>query len=500
MTIPTIDTERALESFRALVRIPTISRRDPGDVDWAGFDALLARIVTEFPTVHARLEREIVAGHSLLYTWKGRSSSRPSVLMAHLDVVAPGEESDWAHPPFSAEIIDVAELAKLGLTTTSQPSSSAEHSLMAHPTDGSDALLAAAVAESPVSPSSAIQSDTDQVVWGRGTLDDKGCVSAILSAVETQLDAGFEPENDVYLCFGHDEEVGGTGAQAIVALLGERGIRPALVLDEGGAIVENVFPGVTGPIAVVGVSEKGTTNFELTVRQQGGHAATPPSMTATARLARAITRLTNSPLPPALAPTTVAMVQTLGAHTSGALHALFTRANTFKRPLARLFAVLGPETNAMVRTTLAVTRLTGSDSDNALAEKATATVNARIAVGSSIAETKRRITNIIRDDAVEITTVFSNEPSPESPPNGAAWDAISDTVAEVFPGTIVTPYVTMQGTDARYYTAISDHVYRFSPFRMTTAQRGTLHAIGENITVSAFHDGCRYYAGLIARL
>jgi carboxypeptidase PM20D1 len=497
MTIPAIDTERALASFRALVRIPTVSRNDPAEVDWERFDELVARLETEYPTVHARLDRERVAGHSLVFTWKGRSSAKPTVLMAHLDVVAPGDEAEWAHPPFSADILEVAELSGLGLTTTTRPTGTADHSLADHA--GSAAGMNPGK-PAPVAPSSAIQLPTDQVVWGRGTLDDKGCVSAILSAVETQLDAGFEPENDVYLCFGHDEEVGGTGAQAIVALLDGRGIRPALVLDEGGAIVENVFPGVSGPIAVVGVSEKGTTNFELTVRQRGGHAATPPPVTATARLARAITKLTNSPLPAALAPTTVAMVATLGAHTSGPLHALFTRAKTFRTPLARLFAVLGPETNAMVRTTLAVTRLAGSNSDNALAEKATATINARIAVGSSVAETKRRITRIIRDDAVEISTLFSNEPSPESPPHGTAWTAISDTVNEVFPGTIVTPYITMQGTDSRYYTAISDHVYRFSPFRMTTAQRGTLHAIGENITVSAFHDGCRYYAGLIGRL
>ena len=87
----------------------------------------------------------------------------------------------------------------------------------------------------------------DARIWARGTLDDKGALGSILEAVEARLAAGFEPAADVYLSFSHDEETAGTGAPSAVELLRSRGVRPGLVLDEGGAVVEGVFPGVAGP-------------------------------------------------------------------------------------------------------------------------------------------------------------------------------------------------------------------------------------------------------------
>ncbi|GMA92263.1 hypothetical protein GCM10025869_27920 [Homoserinibacter gongjuensis] len=211
----------ALERFRELLRFPTYSHdgASGGAEASAGFQAALER---SFPLVHERLERELVAGRSLLFRWPGADAAAASVLMAHQDVVTVDDPDRWTHPPFDAALVGEGEEA---------------------------------------------------AVWARGALDDKAALAAILEAVESRLAAGFTPRGDVYLAFGHDEESGGTGADAIVTLLADRGVRPWLVIDEGGAVMDALLPGL-GPTAVVGVTEKGMMNVELVVETPG---VTPPS-------------------------------------------------------------------------------------------------------------------------------------------------------------------------------------------------------------------------------
>lgn len=448
MTERTEHESRSIGRFQRLVRIPTISRLDESQTDWAPFDEFVAALPELYPALHAALERQIVDGHSLLYRWPGERDGRPAVLMAHYDVVAATDEG-WTRPPFSAEIVD----------------------------DG----------------------DGD-VVWGRGTLDDKGALASILEAVEARVVEGFRPANDVYLSFGHNEETTGGGASAIVDELERRGVRPAIVIDEGGAVVEGVFPGVAAPTAVIGVSEKGITTMTLTVEQLGGHASTPPRLTATARLARAVVRLNARPFPARFSPTNLEMLRTVGAHASGAIGWAFGNLWLTRPLLLRFFARLSDETNAMIRTTQAVTQLSGSQAANALAERAVATVNIRVAVGSSVDEATRHVRKAIADPGVLIEALHPSEPSPVSPTSGPAWELLSATVARCFDGVVVTPYVMLGASDGRHFTRISDHVYRFSPFEMSTEERGTLHAVNERIHVDTWLRGVRFYTALIGSL
>jgi carboxypeptidase PM20D1 len=437
-----------IERFQTLLRIPTISHTDESLTDWSQFDAFIQTVTELYPRVHAVLDREIVGGHTLLYRWKGAATAAPSVLMAHYDVV-PATDEGWVHPPFAAQIIGEGE---------------------------------------------------ERVLWGRGTLDDKGALVCILEAVEAQLASGFAPQNDIYLSFGHNEETAGDGAVAAVNTLKARGIRPAFVSDEGGAIVEGVFPGVDAPIAVIGVAEKGIMTLVLRVEQAGGHASTPPRVTATTRLAKAIVRLHKHPFPARFSQTNLDMVRTVGAHGRGLVGILFRAAMITKPLLLLAFSRLSEETNAIVRTTMAVTQLSGSAAANVLAERATATVNIRVMVGSTVAETVAHVRRVIRDDSVHIDVFDESEPSPVSPITGTAWQALSDSITEIFPGTIVTPYIQLGASDSRRFTAISDHVYRFSPFEMSAAQRATLHAKNENISVATWHRGIEFYRALIGRL
>ena len=438
-----------LANLQALIRIPTVSRVDEAETDWAQFTRFIDTLPALYPLVHEHLEREVVEGYSLLYRWPGSTAGEPAVLMAHYDVV-PASEEGWEHPPFSGTIAEDA--------------------------------------------------DGKQVVWGRGTLDDKGSLVATLEAVESMLAEGFRPRNDVYLSFGHNEETSGRGAQGIVRLLEERQVRPAIVLDEGGAVVEGIFPGVEAPIAVIGVAEKGILTLTMTVDQQGGHASTPPQLTATVRLAKAIVALGRKPFPARFTSTNLEMITTLGAHASWPLRFAFTNLWLTRGLLLWLFRRLGDETSAIVRTTQAVTQLSGSQASNALAERAVATVNIRVAVGSSVADAIEHVRRAVGDPAVKLEAHLPSEPSPVSPTTGAAWELLRDTVVATYPGTIVTPYVMLGASDGRHFTRISGHVYRFSPFEMSKDERGGLHAMNERIGTATFLRGIEFYRTLVAGL
>ncbi|GAA2222807.1 M20/M25/M40 family metallo-hydrolase [Herbiconiux moechotypicola] len=447
------DDEASLARFRALLRIPTISQFDPAAVDAAAYDDFADTIERLYPAVHAHLTRELVGGRTLLYRWAGRQTGGPaSILLAHYDVVAATDDG-WVHPPFSATVTG----------------------------------------------SSTARGD-DRVLWSRGTLDDKGSVVALLEAAERALADGVEPEHDVYLLFGHDEESEGRGAAAVAALLAERGVEIGLVLDEGGAVVEGVIPTVERPIAVVGVSEKGTTTFTLTVEQAGGHASTPPPVTASDRLARAIVRINAHPFPGRLNPATEAMITTVGAHARNPLRFVFTRARWFRPLLVAAFGRIGVDTAAMVRTTTAVTRLSGGLAVNALPERVQAVVNARIAIGSSVARTKARLERVIGDPAVRVEILSANEPARVSQMSGPRWDLLAETIGESYPTAIVTPYVQTGATDSRRFSPRSRSVYRFSPFAMSGDERGTLHAKNERMHVATWFTGIAFYERLFTRL
>lgn len=438
------------------MRIPTISRHPDGPGprrDPEPFERFIDALPSLYPLVHERLTRERIGEAALLYRWAGSDpagASTPTVLMAHYDVV-PATGEGWEHPPFA------------GVITETGP-------------DGDEPVL-----------------------WGRGTIDDKGCAAAILEAVERLLAAGITPRHDVLVSLGDDEEVTGRGARAIVDTLRERGIRPSLVLDEGGAIVSGAFPGVDEPYAVVGVTEKGITTLRLSVDQQGGHAASPPPFSATERLARAILRLNARPARARLDATTRLMIRTLGERARPPLRFVFRRVGLFAPLLLRVFLRTSSETRALVRTTRAVTELRAGHAANALAESAEATVNVRIAPGTSVAEAVSEVTAAIADPLVAVEVLEPSEPSPVSPASGEGWEAIVQAVRDVHPGLAVAPYVMMQASDSRWFTAISDHVYRFAPFRMTAAERACLHAKNERIRVSAFLEGVRVYEALLRR-
>ncbi len=431
----------AVPALQALIRIPTVSRPDPADVDTDAFEAFLAELERRFPRLHG-LEHQRVHGHGLLVHWPGRSADRPVVLMAHLDVVP--VEGPWTHPAFGGDLVD-------------------------------------------------------GVVWGRGTLDDKGQLVAACAAVESLLEDEIVPAQDVWLSFGCTEEVSGGGAAEAVELLRERGVRPWFVLDEGGAIAHGAFPGVSAPIGVVGVTEKGVTSLALVAEGRGGHASTPARNGPTARLARAITRLDRSPMPGSLPEPTVELFRRMAPHAPLPLRPLFGAAGRLAPVVQRALVAAGPESAAMTRTTFAVTTLSGSPAINVVAQTARAGVNVRVMIGDTVAGVVEHVRRAIGDDEVRVEVVEATEPSPVSPRDDA-FALLERTIEAVFPDAVPAPYVMMAATDSRFFTEICDRVYRFAPFRMTKAQREAIHSYDERITVDDFLDGVVWYRRLLEGL
>ena len=436
----------AAERLAGAIRIKTISYDDTARRDPAAFPALRDYLVKAFPRVHATLRREIVARDAMLYTWPGSdSAAAPLVLMAHLDVVPveAAAEARWTQPPFGGVV------------------------------DG-------------------------DFIWGRGTLDDKASALGILEAAEGLLARDFRPQRTVYLAFGADEEAGGAGARAVAELLRSRGVRPALVLDEGGAVVRGVMPGIAAPVALVGVAEKGYASVRLEARGPGGHSSMPPRNTAVGILARAITRLEDEPFPAAIRGPVASLLDHAGREMPFRLKLVFAN-RWLTEPLIRRQLSAAPSTDAALRTTTAVTMLEGAPKENVLPSRARAVVNFRLLPGDSLRGVVEHVRRVVEDPRVsaELDSRTATEPSPVSPTEGPAWETLARTIRSVYPDAVVAPYLSLGGTDARWYTGLSANVYRFLPQRWDPDDIARIHGIDERLRVSAYLEQIRFYAVLM---
>lgn len=429
-----------------MVRVPTVSA-ELSARGMGPFDEFVTLLEELYPLVHANLERERHTDLGLLYRWRGgrAASDGPLVLMAHYDVVPVDESDAWTHPPFEGRV-------------------------------------------------------EGDWVYGRGTLDDKGPLLVILEAVENLLAAGFTPARDVYLSFGGNEETYGSAARAIADALRERGVVPWLVLDEGGAVVEAPLPFVRGRSAMVGLAEKGVTTVRLTARGEGGHASAPPSLTAVRRIGRALDRLGPGTFRPRTPRTISTMLRRFADRTPGAAGWVYRALSAVPPLSARVFAAMGGEPAAFVRTTVAPTMQSGGTAANVLPSQATATINLRIAVGETVAGTAHRLRRRIRDPKVQVTVLEGDEPSPESRADNAQFAAITAAVDVAFPGAATVPYLMMQASDARHFHRFAPAVYRFAPLEMSAAQRASIHGVDERVEIASLVAGERFHRALIEGL
>jgi carboxypeptidase PM20D1 len=414
------------------------------------FRKLHAYLEQRFPRVHASLKRETVNGLSLLYTWAGTdANARPVVLMAHQDVVPlePFTESRWKAGAFDGVV-------------------------------------------------------RDGYVWGRGTWDDKGNLVAQLEAVESLLQAGFRPRQTVYLAFGADEEVGGTqGARHIAALLQSRGVKAEFVLDEGLFIADGLMPGLSKPVAIIGVAEKGYVDVRLKASGIPGHASAPPppGQTAIGKLGVALQRLDREQMPARLQGVAREMFETLAPEMGGLQRVALSNLWLFEPLVLRQLQQQG-STNAMVRTTTALTIVRGGNKSNVIPGEAEAVVNFRIIPG----ETRQTVLAHVRSKAgegIEVSELpAGKDPTGISPTSAPAYKLLARTQRALFPDVLVAPALFVAGSDSSHFTAISDNIYRFSPVRVKPEDLPRLHGTDERISVANLADLVRFYRLLLTNL
>jgi carboxypeptidase PM20D1 len=440
----------AVTRFAGALRLPTVSHQDPTQDDPAPFAALHRYLAATFPRVHATLRRETVGGRSLLFTWPGREPSlKPLLLLAHQDVVPvdPASESAWTHPPFAGDV-------------------------------------------------------ADGFVWGRGAMDDKGALVGLLETVETLVADGFAPRRTIVLAFGHDEEVGGgEGAVALARVLRERGVAPALVLDEGLAVTEDAVPDVAAPVALVGIAEKGYVSVELAVVAQGGHSSTPPRETAVGILAGAVAALERHPMPAAIGGPARRLFEFVGPEMGVVDRTAVANLWLFGPLVVRRLATT-PATDALLRTTTAPTMLEGSVKENVLPVRARAVVNFRIRPGDTVAGVLAHVRRVVGDARVQVAPYgpTRSEPSPEASVESAGFLALARTIREVFPGAIVAPSLVLGATDSRHYAVLGADVYRFLPFRLRLDDLKRVHGVDERLPVADYEEAVRFYGRLIRNL
>jgi len=441
--------DEAVSRFQSILQSATVWDDEDPEADRSAFDEFLPKLQQLYPRVFEALELTQINDYGIMLRWPGsKAGAAPVVLMAHHDVVFAKPE-DWSHDPFGAEIVEGR-------------------------------------------------------IYARGAVDTKCILAALLEATDALLAEGHTPPRDIYLCSSNCEEGMGLTGELMANYFSDKNITPLFVLDEGGAVIDNAPLGVSCELAAIGVAEKGFFTAYCAVNAKGGHAATPSPADAPAKLVTALNKVVQTSAPAKLSKPVEAMLKELAAHGGLGLKLVFANLWLF-RPLVLAIMKGDPETAAMVRTTYALTELAGSRAHNVIPKTARATVNVRVDPNETVQAAMERLKGIFAQAGIAAEDVRFDlraplDPSPISPFDDEVFDYLRSVTHSVYPTAGIAPYVQSSCSDARHFSLICPHTYRFAGFLFKGEQRSAIHGVDENLDVDSYLRGVGFYKQLIVHL
>ncbi|MBT8220476.1 MAG: M20 family peptidase [Bacteroidia bacterium] len=434
----------AIERFTESISIKTISYQEEEHFDSIQFQLFNDFLHRSYPQVHEQCEHNIFNGYSHLFRWDGQDANlQPIILMAHHDVVPIASLPLWTVHPFEE----------------------------------------------------GVKNDT---IYGRGAMDDKCSMISILEAVEQMMNEGYTPKRTIYLAFGHDEELfGPRGALEIARYLEEKGVKAAMVLDEGLARTERMIPNLDKETALIGIAEKGGVSLEMIVNMAGGHSSMPAPETSIDVLSAAVSKVKKNPLEASITPALHGFLDKLGPEMDFKSKLAFSNRSIFK---SMILGTLGSSnsTNALIRTTTSPTIFNAGIKENVIPTSSRAVINFRILPGETPDDVLAHVIKVVDDPRVDIKVIGAGRnPSPVSPIDNKAYETLERSIKEIFPNILTSPNLVVGGTDSRHFSSISPNIYRFVPFRITPENQACFHGIDERVPVEEFEDAIRFYRRLI---
>ena len=438
-----IDEVQASQNLAASIRFKTISYQDEGMFPYEEFNNFIKWAAATYPEFHQAMKVEQLE-HSLLFKWRGSDSTLAPILFeGHHDVVPiiPGTENLWQENPFAGVI-------------------------------------------------------SNDRIWGRGALDDKSGVIGLMEAATYLIKSNFQPKRTIYFSFGHDEEVGGSGAALITEKLRQEGVQLLWSLGEGSFVNKGFFPGIDKFIAPINVAEKGSANLMIIAKAKGGHSSTPPKKTAVTILAEALVKLENEPLPGSLEGLSAAMFNEVSKHMPFGYRFLFANRWLFGRTLDSQLSST-PVINAMIRTTTAPTMLNGSVKSNVLPIEATALINFRLHPRDTTESVTNHVRRVVGSNDVEVRFLGGREASEISSWDSPGFKIVSSALEKVYGEIVSVPGLMIAASDTRHYSKIADNSFRFNPFFIVPEDMTGIHGTNESIEVDSFISGIKTYVEII---
>lgn len=442
----TWDENGMIRRFSQAIQYQTISGDEGAELDSAAFNEFLTFLRVSFPRVHNTMDDTLFSNYTPLYYWQGTDPSLdPILLMGHYDVV-PIDSTDiagWTQPPFSGSV-------------------------------------------------------EDGYVWGRGAMDNKFTVMALLETAEYLIAEGYQPRRSIYFAFGHDEEIGGEeGARTVSRYLQDNDVFLQSVLDEGGAIIEGALP-VDRPVAMVGIAEKGYLSLELVARSAGGHSSRPTKDNAIAILSEAVLKLNNNQFSARIDGAVEQMFESIASEMPFGFKVVYSN-RWLTDGIFRNRLLSDPSTAAMVRTTIAPTILRAGVKDNVLPNEARAVVNFRILPGDTFETVSEHVRSVIDDERITVQRYGEIQvlPSGISNVNSSGFETLQQAIMDVKRDVYVAPYLVFGATDSRHYSSVSDQIYRFAPMMVSTDDMSRMHGTNERVSVDSYLDSIRFYSHYI---